>query len=77
MWANIENINVFYAWPGLIALALLIQLVRKHSLWAPNRRYAVALGIGTMLTPQLFASIYLLLFLYSIGRHFDIPRHTS
>jgi hypothetical protein len=62
MWANIENINAFYAWPGLIALALLIQLVRKHSVWATNRRYAVALAIGTMLTLQLFASIYLLLF---------------
>ena len=62
MWANVENINAFYGWPGLIALALFIQLVRKHISWAPNRRYAVALGIGTMLTLQLFASIYLLLF---------------
>lgn len=62
MWANVENINAFYGWPGLIALALFIQLVRKHFLWAPKRRYAVGLAIGMLLILQLFASIYLWLF---------------
>ena len=69
MWANVENINAFYGWPGLIALALLIQLIRKHSLWAHNRKYSVAFIVGMLLTLQLFASIYLLLFtcILSVG----------
>ena len=62
MWANIENINAFYAWPGLIALALQFNLSENIPYGPP---------IGDMLLPwelarcspyNFFASIYLLLF---------------
>ena len=76
MWANIENINAFYAWPGLIALALLFNFVRKHSVWVKNRRYCCWLGNWHDVTLQLYASIYLLLFsCILIGQHFNIPRY--